>query len=115
MTEKLQDPNWDKFTPEQKRLYEKWIQSLEAAIQAHIELMKSFESEDSSSESSKKEIVATPHNTNFARTKETLISLRINGIDDIYCEVKKRICKANCLFNSQKQKCLEDCERNGCS
>lgn len=116
MNQQLDVPNWDEFTPEQKRLYQAWITSLEAAIAANIELMKSFNYQDISSEVPNKEMVSAASsdtaNINLSEIREKIIPKRI---DEIYCEVKIRICKTNCLWNPNREKCLEDCDKNDCT
>ncbi|WP_104910253.1 hypothetical protein [Nostoc sp. 'Lobaria pulmonaria (5183) cyanobiont'] len=102
MSEELQVSEWDNFTPEQKHLLQVWIQSLQEAQVASIELIKSFKDKETTSEA-----ITTLNAVSFPRTLPLPESP-----PEVACDVLLVICKAKCRFNSNSQQCLDDCMKN---
>lgn len=103
MNQELPVPNWDNFTPEQKRLFQAWIKSLEDTQAISMELIKSLNG---------KEITFEATNTsNFIAPAKELPC-------DLAQTAKLTACIARCVFDSNRQQCSDNCRqqyKNACT
>jgi hypothetical protein len=108
MSQEPQFPNWDKFTPEQKRLYQAWVKSLETAEAASIELIKSLNSKEITSDAINKSTGTESSQSMNLSSSE--ISRKIMPLrpDLFVCELKQIKCYLDYKLGL---KSLEDCNK----
>lgn len=111
MSQELPVSEWNNFTPEQKHLLQLWIKSLEEAQAASIELIKSFNDTETTSEAT-----TTLNTVSFTENSDSIFLERsdVASPPELPDQVILSICTANCLLAPNRQECVDKCfEKHG--
>lgn len=110
MSQELPVSEWDNLTPEQKHLLQVCIKSLEEAQAASVDLIKSFNDKEISSEE-----ISTSNTGSFSENFDSIVTDRSTLPQlpsDLVDQALQAICEAKCLLAPNREKCMENCRKN---